>query len=244
MDIKNLLEEINSLTAEVEKLSKSDMYKADGPIPPSFEEKEAPEAEEKEEAPEAPEMGANEDAPEGEDKIEDQADELEDAAEEGGESLDEVVKALDDEDLQSLMAAVQAEMAARQGGEEAPAAPAPEAPDMGKAIPPMHKAMDEMAKTMAEMKKSLDGLRAENTSLKKSAPVSRPAAMNRTEVQTMAKSDAVPEMLNKSEVVEFLLNTKAPVALVQDANWASSPSELRDVYSKAELMGVKIPVKK
>jgi len=33
MDIKNLLEEINSLTAEVEKLSKSDMYKAEGEEP-------------------------------------------------------------------------------------------------------------------------------------------------------------------------------------------------------------------
>lgn len=239
--MKNLLEEINSLTAEVEKLSKSsDMYKADGAMPPKFddEEKEEPaemganESAPEEEAPEAPE-----EAPEAEDKIEDQADELEDAAEEGGESLEEVVKALDDEDLQELMAAIQSEMAARQGGEEAPAAEPAPAPEMGKA-------MDAMAKTMAEMKKSIDSLRAENASLKKSTPVSRPAAMNRAEVQTMAKSDAVPEMLNKSEIVEYLLNTKAPVGLVQDANWASSPSELRDVYTKAELMGVKIPTKK
>jgi hypothetical protein len=240
-DIKDLLEEINSLTAEVEKLAKSDMYKAeDGPIPPKFDDSE----DEKEEAPEAPEAEADE-APEkeeGEDKIEDQAEELEDAAEEGGESLDEVVKALDDEDLQELMAAVQAEMAARKGGEEA--APEAPAPDMDKAIPPMHKAMDDMKKTMDEMKKSLDGLRAENASLKKSAPISRPAAMNRAEVQTMAKSDSVPEMLSKSEVVEYLLNTKAPVSLVQDANWANSPAELRDVYTKAELKGVKIPTKK
>lgn len=242
MDIKNLLEEINSLTEQVEKLAKSDMYKAED------EEKEEGAEMEGDEAAPAPEMEGGE-APEmegGEDKIEDQAEELEDASEEGGEELGQVVKALDDEDLQELMAAVQAEMAARQGGAEAaaPAPAAPAAPEMGKAVPPMHKAMDEMAKTMAEMKKSLDGLRAENVSLKKSAPVSRPAAMNRAEVQTMAKSDSVPEMLNKSEVVEYLLNTKAPVALVQDANWANSPSELREVYSKAELMGVKIPTKK
>lgn len=235
-DIKNLLEEINSLTAEVEKLAKSDMYKAEG------EEKE--EGAEGAEAPEMASEGAEapEMSPEGAegDKIEDQADELEDAAEEGEESLEEVVKALDDEDLQELMAAIQAEMAARQGGTpEAPVAEAPAAP-----APEMGKAMDEMAKTMAEMKKSIDGLRAENASLKKSAPVSRPAAMNRAEVQTMAKSDAVPEMLNKSEVVEYLLNTKAPVDLVQDASWANSPSALRDVYSKAELKGIKIPTKK
>lgn len=243
MDIKNLLEEINSLTEQVEKLAKSDMYKAE-----DEEKEEGAEMEGGEAAP-APEMEGGE-APEMEggepDQIEDQAEQLEDASEEGGESLDQVVKALDDEDLQELMAAVQAEMAQRQGGAEgaAPAPAAPAAPEMGKAVPPMHKAMDEMAKTMAEMKKSLDGLRAENVSLKKSAPVSRPAAMNRAEVQTMAKSDSVPEMLNKSEVVEYLLNTKAPVALVQDANWANSPSELREVYSKAELMGVKIPTKK
>ena len=239
-DIKNLLEEINSLTAEVEKLAKSDMYKAEGEEEGKEEGAESAEAPEMSEGAEAPEM-----SPEGEegDKIEDQAEELEDAAEEGEESLEEVVKALDDEDLQELMSAIQAEMTARQGGgEEAPAAPA--APEMGKAVPPMHKAMDEMAKTMAEMKKSLDSLRAENVSLKKSAPVSRPAAMNRAEVQTMAKSDAVPEMLNKSEVVEYLLNTKAPVDLVQDASWANSPSALRDVYSKAELKGIKIPTKK
>jgi hypothetical protein len=240
MDIKNLLEEINSLTEQVEKLAKSDMYKAED------EEKEEGAEMEGDEAAPAPEMEGGE-APEMEggqpDQIEDQAEQLEDASEEGGEELGQVVKALDDEDLQELMAAVQAEMAARQGGAEG-AAPAPAAPEMGKAVPPMHKAMDEMAKTMAEMKKSLDGLRAENVSLKKSAPVSRPAAMNRAEVQTMAKSDSVPEMLNKSEVVEYLLNTKAPVALVQDANWANSPSELREVYSKAELMGVKIPTKK
>lgn len=238
MDIKNLLEEINSLTAEVEKLSKSDMYKAEGDEPEAdesaeHEAAEAPAAEAAEAA--APEAEHHE----GEDKIEDQADELEDAAEEGGESLEEVVKALDDEDLHELMAAIQSEMAARQGGgeEEAPEAPAAPAPEMGKA-------MDEMAKTMAEMKKSIDSLRAENASLKKSAPVSRPAAMNRAEVQTMAKSDAVPEMLNKSEVVEYLLNTKAPVDLVQDASWANSPSAMRDVYSKAELKGIKIPTKK
>jgi len=243
MDIKNLLEEINSLTEQVEKLAKSDMYKAEG------EEKEEGAEMEGGEAAPAPEMEGGEAAPAPEmeggqpDQIEDQADQLEDAAEEGGESLDEVVKALDDEDLQELMAAVQAEMAQRQGGAEG-AAPAPAAPEMGKAVPPMHKAMDDMKKTMDEMKKSIDGLRAENASLKKSTPVSRPAAMNRAEVQTMAKSDSVPEMLNKSEVVEYLLNTKAPVALVQDANWANSPAELRDVYSKAELMGVKIPTKK
>jgi hypothetical protein len=234
-DIKNLLEEINSLTAEVEKLAKSDMYKAEG------EEKEEGAEMEGGEAAPAPEMEGGE-APEmegGEDKIEDQAEELEDASEEGGESLDEVVKALDDEDLQELMAAVQAEMAARKGGEAAPAPEAPAAP-----APEMGKAMDDMKKTMDEMKKSIDSLRAENASLKKSAPVSRPAAMNRAEVQTMAKSDAVPEMLSKSEVVEYLLNTKAPVSLVQDANWASSPAELRDVYTKAELKGVKIPTKK
>lgn len=235
MDIKDLLEEINSLTEQVEKLAKSDMYKAEDEEKEEGAEMEGDEAP-KMEGDEAPEMEGGES-----DKIEDQAEQLEDAAEEGEEALDEVVKALDDEDLQELMAAVQAEMASRKGGEEAPAASAPE---MGKAVPPMHKAMDEMAKTMAEMKKSLDGLRAENVSLKKSSPVSRPAAMNRAEVQTMAKSDSVPEMLNKSEVVEYLLNTKAPVALVQDANWASSPSELREVYSKAELMGVKIPTKK
>ena len=64
MDMKNLLEEINSLTAEVEKLSKSNMHKA--AMPPKFDdtEEEAPEMEGKEES--APEMGANESAPEAE----------------------------------------------------------------------------------------------------------------------------------------------------------------------------------
>lgn len=119
-----------------------------------------------------------------------------------------------------------------------------------------------MSQSFSEMKKSQHALQAQVAALTKSIttlteqvkkpaprPASRPAVMNS---DSLVKSDRFPEMLKKSEVVDFLGNqirrAGKPdadlLSLWQDASASSEdPASLRSLYSRAERVGVKIPHK-
>lgn len=118
----------------------------------------------------------------------------------------------------------------------------------------------EMQKMYSEMKKSLDALAKENASLKKSVaklesarkstPVTKPVASNKKTVEVMEKSQKEPEVLSKSEVVDFLMNerkggnTKVNSDLVWAATRLDNQNDIKEFYKKASIAGINIPSKK
>jgi hypothetical protein len=260
LDIKGLIKEIDSTVAEIEKLQKSeiepvkeDLAKAEGDeedkIPGQEDASQPPAQDPAAIAPEAPPAAAP-------DSIADAAQQAAQASspEQAEETIESVVKGLSDEELQSLISSIQAEMSSRQAAQapaQAPAAPAA-APAAPPAVDPnaLQMSLVPLQKSIAELTKKMDDLTAENNRLKKSVAPSKPAVMNKKEVQVLSKSeDAAPEMLSKSDCTEYLLNQQrqgnraVTTNLLQEFTWANTPGELREAYRKAELKGVKLPVK-
>lgn len=247
---EDVLKQIETLNKQMEALAKSQpMFKADG--------EEENQEQMDQAAPEMPSDLAQAPAPEGEEAPVVPAPEGEEAPVDAEEQVEQAADAEDDSELQEIFGDLSTEelqevqqflgkLLASKAQAEQPAAPQAPSEDMEMSVP------------WKEMKKSQTALQAQIESLTKSItvlaekvakpavrPASRPALMNS---DLLAKSDRVPEMLKKSEVLDYLGSQikKDPtlVGLYQDATMAGEDSaSLRSIYAKAERQGVKIPTK-
>ena len=97
-----------------------------------------------------------------------------------------------------------------------------------------------LQKTVTDLTKKLD---------QKPVVANKPVAMNARDVQTLEKSEQVPEMLAKSDLLDFVRteqrngNKKIDTAMVFDITTASNPDQMRRVYANAEQKGIKLPMK-
>lgn len=246
---EEVLKQINALNEQMEALQKSQpMFKADGEENQDAMDEAAPEmpADLSQEAPAAPmegEQPAEQPAPEaGAEQAVEQAADAQDDSE-----LQEIFGELSTEELQEVQSFIGKLLEQKMASEQ----PAPEAPMASPGQEQLEQSMDWMKKSQAALQtqienltKSISGL-ADKVNKPAPRPVSRPAVMNS---ESLAKSDRVPEMLKKSEVLEYLGTQvkKDPslVGLYQDVTMAGEDSaSLRNIYAKAERRGVKIPTK-
>ena len=247
--------EINSTMGEIaELLKKSDvMYKDEDPekdkvedqveAPPAAEQPAAPDATPEHEMAETPEQESEEHAM------------GEEAPDEGMEekSMEEHAAELSDEELDEMLDCLMAEKEKRHAGAE-PQAPTPEAP-----VPSMpeetEKSMkQEFSKMAKSMKDELDKMKAELDSLKKSQvaaskkqTISKPAAMNPTNVQVLEKSITPKQRLNKSETLDFLARKQRERTegvgsdLIATVNACKNDQELHEIQDRIHKMGIKLP---
>jgi hypothetical protein len=237
-NITDLISQVRELSTQLEPLLKADVEPQSAEQPASPDVSEPAEGTEQ---PASPDMSKPEgEEPQGEG--EGQGDE---------ETYEQMFANLEPEALNEIIEAAQKVLAGKQG---APAAAPGAEPEAAPAASPLEEKMEKMAKSMEsllEHNQRLEKSLAELKARPASKPASRPAPMNSTEVPTLRKSaDEPPEMLAKSDVVNYLLseqrngNRKITPAMVSYANDAESPEALRRVYAAAEGAGIKIPHKK
>jgi len=265
---EQVVAQLNTLATQLETLQKSTpMYKADedqapldGEMPPMEGEQPPMEGEQPPMDPMAPEgemPPMDPMAPEGDPALDADPDaapaegaeqEVEQAIEGGDEAeLREVFGDMEGEELSQLvefLVKLQEEKSAQVDKSSAGMDPLA----MSECFTDMKKSQNALQAQVAALTKSITTLTAQ---VKKPAPrpASRPAMMNS---ESLSKSDRFPEMLKKSEVVEFLgtqiRRAGKPdadlLSLWQDASaTGEDPSALRSLYSRAERIGVKIPHK-
>lgn len=188
------------------------------------------------------------------------------SAEGGDQSAEMAAHAaeLSDEELQSmlevLMAEVEKRHAGAQGaeGEQAGAPPAAPAAAPQAAPEPMAASMKsefaKMAKSVAEIADAVRSLSGEVGVLKKSSVAARqsnvtskPAATGSRSVQVLQKSNEPKERLNKSDTLNYLLseqrggNKKVNSDMIATVNACQSENELATAQKDIEKIGIKLP---
>lgn len=197
-------------------------------------------------------------APEGDPSAapEGQGDEAGEMASHAAELSDEELESM----LQVLMAEVEKRHAAGAGAEGAApeGQPAPAAAPQPQAAPQalaasMKSELASLAKSVAEIASAVKGLTGEVVVLKKSAAtsktvvVSRPAATSNQNVQVLHKSAQVKEPLSKSDTLTFLMseqrngNKKVDTDMIATVNACREQEDLANAQKNIEKLGIKLP---
>ena len=186
---------------------------------------------------------------------------------EGGDEASEMAShaaELSDEELQSMLEVLMAEVekrhagaqgAAPEGAAPAPApqgAPAPAAPEPMAAS--MKKEFASLSKSVAEIAEAVKSITGEVGTLKKSAAAqrqttvtSKPSATTSRNVQVLQKSAEAKEKLNKSDTLQYLLseqrggNKKVNTDMIATVNACQSDSDLANAQRDIEKIGIKLP---
>jgi hypothetical protein len=169
---------------------------------------------------------------------------------------------LSDEELESMLQVLMAEVEKRHAGQAgaegaAPAAEGAPAPQAAPAPEPMAASMKAefagLAKSVAEIAEAVKGLTGEVGTLKKSVSekkstviVGKPAAANQS-VQVLQKS-AEPKMrLSKSDTTDYLLseqrngNKRVNSDMIAGVNACRSEEDLAKAQNDIEKLGIKLP---
>lgn len=210
----------------------------------SSEEPEASEKPEMEKAEEMPEAGESEEPEAGEE--DESEDESEDSEEESGD-LDSKVAELSDEEIKTLMSAIQAEMAKRGS---APAEKSYEKSEHDK------EAGEKMEKSLKAALKKIDDLSAQIESFRKSQskkverkesmPTQKYADPKITVLEKSAQDDSKVVMTGAT-LANWLIseqaagNKKVNSDLVTKANLSKSVEDASEFYKELERLGIKAP---
>ena len=182
---------------------------------------------------------------------------------EGGDDSAEMAahaSELSDEELQSMLEVLMAEVEKRHAGAQGAEGPDGQAPAPQQAQAPapepmaasMKKEFASLAKSVADIAEAVKSLGGEVGTLKKSAATQRqstvttkPAATRN--VQVLQKSAAVKEKLSKSDTMDFLLseqrngNKRVNSDMMATVNACQSESDLSAVQKDIEKLGIKLP---